>query len=78
MDGTGTGGWMSMEGNNTNWAIYGNVFEQTAKGGGYGHGTFADNMQAGTVTTGIFLQQHDRESHGRLEIGPCVLGDGRR
>jgi hypothetical protein len=54
MDGTGTGGWMSMEGNNTDWKIYGNVFEQTSKGGGYGHGTFADNMQAGTVTSGLF------------------------
>jgi hypothetical protein len=54
MDGTGTGGWMSMEGNNTDWKIYGNVFEQTSRGGGYGLGTFADNMQAGTVTSGVF------------------------
>lgn len=54
IDGTGTGGWMSMEGNNTDWKIYGNVFEQTPKGIGYGHGTFADNMQPGTVTGGLF------------------------
>jgi hypothetical protein len=55
MDGSGTGGWMSMEGNNTNWRIYGNVFEQTSKSqGGYGLGTFADNMQPGTVTSGVF------------------------
>lgn len=54
MDGTGTGGWMSMEGTNTNWQIYGNVFEQTSKGGGYGHGTLADNMQTGSSTSGVF------------------------
>jgi hypothetical protein len=54
MDGTGTGGWMSMEGTNTDWKIYGNVFEQTGRGGGYGLGTFADNMQPGTVTSGVF------------------------
>lgn len=55
MDGSGTGGWMSMEGANTGWSIYGNVFEQTSRGGGYGLGTFADNMgQPGSSTTAVF------------------------
>lgn len=55
MDGAGTGGWMSMEGNNTDWKIYGNVFEQTplATGHGFGHGIFADNMGS-SVTSGVF------------------------
>src|SRR5215204_3300700 len=52
--GTGTGGWMSMEGNNTDWKIYGNVFEQTPRGLGFGLGIFADNMQPDTVTSGVF------------------------
>lgn len=57
MDANGTGGWMSMEGQNANWRIYGNVFEQTNKphtNPGFGHGIFADNMQTGSSTSGVF------------------------
>jgi hypothetical protein len=57
MDGNGTGGWMSMEGQNTGWRIYGNVFEQTSEphsNSGFGHGIFADNMQQGSSTEAAF------------------------
>jgi hypothetical protein len=76
MDGSGTGGWMSMEGRNTDWRIYGNVFEQTSRGGGYGLGTFADNMgQPGSSTEAVFYNNTIANHTAGLRSGLGFWGE---